>query len=70
MLPHTHDTPVPISHHAPFATANHGANETSTPEQPAPSTPVDDGQPLADPQDLEDLEFLLDEIEDQIAPLA
>jgi hypothetical protein len=70
MLLHTHDTPVPISHQAPFAAANHGANGPSTPEQPAPSTPVDDGQLLADPQDLEDLEFLLDEIEDQIAPLA
>ena len=42
----------------------------STPAEDLPTPPSEDPAPVVDLQDLEDLEFLLDEIEDQIAPLA
>jgi hypothetical protein len=47
-------------------------HSSSTPaeDQLAPTPPAEDPAPVVDLQDLEDLEFLLNEIEDQIAPLA
>ena len=74
MLSHTLVPPPRSSVHADtdsvLLDAHHSpASAHESPPNP-PEPPTDEPPPTAEPQDLEDLEFLLDEIEDQIAPLA